>query len=102
MIYTDSFGSSSSYSNDHCSSRNFHDDENEEYIDLNVSGSYSFNSNNDSHNNGRMRPYEELKTSARGHWKPTEDAKLKELVSIYGPQNWNLIAEKLEGRSGIF
>ncbi|KAH7298946.1 hypothetical protein KP509_25G066200 [Ceratopteris richardii] len=37
---------------------------------------------------------------ARGHWRPAEDEKLKELVSQYGPQNWNLIAEKLEGRSG--
>ncbi|CAM8876648.1 unnamed protein product [Rhodiola kirilowii] len=36
----------------------------------------------------------------RGHWRPAEDAKLKELVALYGPQNWNLIAEKLEGRSG--
>ncbi|XP_077240032.1 uncharacterized protein LOC143880937 [Tasmannia lanceolata] len=40
------------------------------------------------------------KLCARGHWRPAEDAKLKELVSQYGPQNWNLIAEKLEGRSG--
>lgn len=40
------------------------------------------------------------KVCARGHWRPAEDAKLKELVGIYGPQNWNLIAEKLEGRSG--
>ncbi|CAN8239075.1 unnamed protein product [Cochlearia groenlandica] len=37
---------------------------------------------------------------SRGHWRPFEDTKLKELVSIYGPQNWNLIAEKLQGRSG--
>ncbi|KAI5064193.1 hypothetical protein GOP47_0020863 [Adiantum capillus-veneris] len=37
---------------------------------------------------------------ARGHWRPAEDEKLKELVAQYGPQNWNLIAEKLEGRSG--
>ncbi|WCJ21295.1 myb domain protein 105 [Euphorbia peplus] len=37
---------------------------------------------------------------ARGHWRPVEDAKLKELVALYGPQNWNLIAQKLEGRSG--
>ncbi|XP_047318815.1 transcription factor CSA-like [Impatiens glandulifera] len=37
---------------------------------------------------------------ARGHWRPAEDSKLKELVSLYGPQNWNLIAEKLQGRSG--
>ncbi|KAL2464475.1 transcription factor CSA-like [Forsythia ovata] len=40
------------------------------------------------------------KLCTRGHWRPHEDAKLKELVSQYGPQNWNLIAEKLEGRSG--
>ncbi|XP_039123820.1 transcription factor MYB54-like isoform X2 [Dioscorea cayenensis subsp. rotundata] len=40
------------------------------------------------------------KVSARGHWTPSEDSKLKELVALYGPQNWNLIAEKLEGRSG--
>lgn len=40
------------------------------------------------------------KLCARGHWRPAEDAKLKELVSQYGPQNWNLIAENLEGRSG--
>ncbi|EPS73948.1 hypothetical protein M569_00806 [Genlisea aurea] len=40
------------------------------------------------------------KLCSRGHWRPVEDLKLKELVSIYGPQNWNLIAEKLEGRSG--
>ena len=36
----------------------------------------------------------------RGHWKPCEDMKLQELVSLYGPQNWNLIAQKLQGRSG--
>ncbi|KAL2480869.1 Myb proto-oncogene protein [Abeliophyllum distichum] len=40
------------------------------------------------------------KLCARGHWRPNEDAKLKELVAQCGPQNWNLIAEKLEGRSG--
>ncbi|GFQ02135.1 transcription factor myb44 [Phtheirospermum japonicum] len=44
--------------------------------------------------NGRTR------FCARGHWKPSEDAKLKELVALYGPQNWKLIAEKLQGRSG--
>ena len=37
---------------------------------------------------------------ARGHWRPAEDAKLKELVIQHGPQNWNIIAEKLQGRSG--
>lgn len=40
------------------------------------------------------------KLYARGHWRPAEDAKLRVLVSLHGPQNWNLIAEKLEGRSG--
>ncbi|KAK8943184.1 Transcription factor MYB44 [Platanthera zijinensis] len=40
------------------------------------------------------------KLCTRCHWRPTEDARLRELVSIYGPHNWNLIAEKLEGRSG--
>ncbi|RLN28584.1 transcription factor MYB44-like [Panicum miliaceum] len=36
----------------------------------------------------------------RGHWRPGEDEKLRQLVEQYGPQNWNSIAEKLEGRSG--
>uniref|UniRef100_A0ACD5W058 Uncharacterized protein n=1 Tax=Avena sativa TaxID=4498 RepID=A0ACD5W058_AVESA len=40
------------------------------------------------------------KLCARGHWRPAEDARLKDLVAQYGPQNWNLIAEKLDGRSG--
>lgn len=40
------------------------------------------------------------KLCARGHWRPHEDARLRELVAQFGPQNWNLIAEKLEGRSG--
>ncbi|KAJ0988448.1 hypothetical protein J5N97_006804 [Dioscorea zingiberensis] len=36
----------------------------------------------------------------RGHWRPAEDEKLKELVTCFGPHNWNAIAEKLQGRSG--
>ena len=40
------------------------------------------------------------KHCTRGHWRPAEDAKLRELVSQHGPQNWNRIAENLEGRSG--
>ncbi|XP_075503871.1 transcription factor MYB117-like [Primulina tabacum] len=40
------------------------------------------------------------KLCCRGHWKPSEDTKLRELVAMYGPQNWNLIAETLKGRSG--
>jgi myb proto-oncogene protein len=37
----------------------------------------------------------------RGHWCPSEDDKLKDLVARYGPKNWRRIAEKLEGRSGM-
>ncbi|XP_038903636.1 transcription factor MYB54-like [Benincasa hispida] len=48
-------------------------------------------------NNGGRR---HMKLCARGHWRPAEDTKLKELVAQYGPQNWNLIAENLPGRSG--
>ncbi|KAG6427887.1 hypothetical protein SASPL_112134 [Salvia splendens] len=40
------------------------------------------------------------KVCARGHWRPHEDARLREVVAQFGPQNWNLIAEKLDGRSG--
>ncbi|CAA0809771.1 myb domain protein 56 [Striga hermonthica] len=40
------------------------------------------------------------KLCARGHWRPHEDAKLKALVAQFGPHNWNLIADKLPGRSG--
>ncbi|KAF7816763.1 transcription factor LAF1-like [Senna tora] len=36
----------------------------------------------------------------RGHWRPAEDEKLRQLVQQYGAQNWNSIAEKLQGRSG--
>ena len=38
---------------------------------------------------------------SRGHWRPAEDEKLRELVERYGPHNWNAIAEKLRGRSGL-
>ncbi|CAH2044980.1 unnamed protein product [Thlaspi arvense] len=37
---------------------------------------------------------------SRGHWRISEDSQLMELVSVYGPQNWNHIAEKMEGRTG--
>ncbi|KAJ7558719.1 hypothetical protein O6H91_04G052600 [Diphasiastrum complanatum] len=36
----------------------------------------------------------------RGHWTPAEDEKLRELVALHGPHNWNLISETLKGRSG--
>ncbi|PQQ10586.1 myb-like protein A [Prunus yedoensis var. nudiflora] len=49
---------------------------------------------------GRTGTGGHTKSCARGHWRPAEDSKLKELVAQYGPQNWNLIAEHLDGRSG--
>ncbi|KAG1365583.1 transcription factor CSA [Cocos nucifera] len=53
-------------------------------------------------NSGGRRDNEGVhaKISVRCHWRPSEDARLRELVAEYGPHNWNLIAEKLEGRSG--
>ncbi|KAI3783727.1 hypothetical protein L1987_42813 [Smallanthus sonchifolius] len=36
----------------------------------------------------------------RGHWRPSEDQNLRQLVQQYGPHNWNAIAEKLQRRSG--
>ncbi|KAI9113790.1 hypothetical protein K1719_015041 [Acacia pycnantha] len=42
----------------------------------------------------------ESKSCNRGHWRPAEDERLKQLVAQYGPQNWNFIAEHLDGRSG--
>ncbi|XP_028766028.1 transcription factor MYB117-like [Neltuma alba] len=42
----------------------------------------------------------ESKSCNRGHWRPAEDERLKQLVGQYGPQNWNFIAEHLDGRSG--
>nr|XP_009410473.1 PREDICTED: transcriptional activator Myb-like [Musa acuminata subsp. malaccensis] len=46
------------------------------------------------------RDHGQAKLCVRGHWKPSEDAKLMDLVARYGPQNWNFIADKLNGRSG--
>ncbi|XP_077213612.1 uncharacterized protein LOC143848544 [Tasmannia lanceolata] len=43
---------------------------------------------------------DDAKNCPRGHWRPAEDEKLQQLVEQYGPQNWNSIAEKLQGRSG--
>ncbi|KAI3460525.1 hypothetical protein Pfo_017188 [Paulownia fortunei] len=43
---------------------------------------------------------DDARTCPRGHWRPAEDEKLRQLVVLYGPQNWNSIAEKLQGRSG--
>ncbi|CAL5430982.1 unnamed protein product [Camellia sinensis] len=75
--------------------------ENNEAIDLNA----SFNEEKKANiyagsGSAKETDFGQSKLCARGHWRPAEDAKLKELVALYGPQNWNLIAEKLEGRSG--
>ncbi|XP_014519753.2 transcription factor MYB105-like [Vigna radiata var. radiata] len=85
------------------------------FEDCSEVGAGETNSNEKTNNNGKFseesNPNENLlsgkevdsghsKLCARGHWRPAEDSKLKELVALYGPQNWNLIAEKLEGRSG--
>ncbi|KAL7208498.1 hypothetical protein ACSBR1_030276 [Camellia fascicularis] len=43
---------------------------------------------------------DDARTCPRGHWRPAEDEKLRQLVEQYGPQNWNSIADKLQGRSG--
>ncbi|GAB4829141.1 hypothetical protein Ancab_018805 [Ancistrocladus abbreviatus] len=69
-----------------------------EMMDLNV---IHTEDNADAHEfSAKETAFVDSKVCARGHWRPAEDTRLKELVAIYGPQNWNLIAEKLEGRSG--
>ncbi|XP_022726643.1 transcription factor MYB117-like [Durio zibethinus] len=72
--------------------------DNNRTINLNA----DLNEENPSENavSGKETASGQSKLCARGHWRPAEDTKLKELVALYGPQNWNLIAEKLEGRSG--
>ncbi|XP_043725432.1 transcription factor MYB117-like [Telopea speciosissima] len=83
-------------------------DSNEEFGENNAAMEDSYNNHNyineENPNvnsvNGKEIDNGQSKLCARGHWRPAEDTKLKELVALYGPQNWNLIAEKLEGRSG--
>ncbi|XP_022939395.1 transcription factor MYB52-like [Cucurbita moschata] len=48
----------------------------------------------------RVYDHEYKSSCPRGHWRPAEDQKLRRLVEQYGAQNWNSIAEKLQGRSG--
>ncbi|XP_075499657.1 transcription factor MYB105-like [Primulina tabacum] len=55
---------------------------------------------NPSENYGKKTRNGKPKVCSRGHWKLSEDAKLRELVAMHGPQKWNHIAEKLQGRSG--
>ncbi|XP_047307227.1 transcription factor LAF1-like [Impatiens glandulifera] len=49
---------------------------------------------------GSIGSGDESRNCPRGHWRPAEDDKLRQLVDQYGPQNWNSIADKLQGRSG--
>ncbi|KAE8677770.1 Transcription factor MYB44 [Hibiscus syriacus] len=58
------------------------------------------NGSNNKNSGGGGTKKGHTKLCCRGHWRLAEDAKLKNLVAQYGPQNWNLIAEHLEGRSG--
>ncbi|XP_044480136.1 transcription factor MYB56-like [Mangifera indica] len=60
----------------------------------------TYNLSEDHHVVKEMHSGGQSKSSSRGHWRPAEDTKLKELVAFYGPQSWNLIAKKLQGRSG--
>lgn len=70
-------------------------------LSINLNANININEENPNDNKETDSSSGQSKLCARGHWKPAEDAKLKELVSLYGPQNWNLIADKLQGRSGI-
>ncbi|CAH2079903.1 unnamed protein product [Thlaspi arvense] len=51
-------------------------------------------------NQKRKKKQSFSRVCSRGHWKPSEDFKLQELVAVFGPQNWNYIAEKMQGRTG--
>jgi myb proto-oncogene protein len=93
-----------------CIARNFEENQNSDDVGEGNNGSDSGGENNSDKINPNDNNYvsgKEVidtghsKLCARGHWRPAEDSKLKELVALYGPQNWNLIAEKLEGRSGL-
>ncbi|EOY01897.1 hypothetical protein QUC31_013554 [Theobroma cacao] len=67
---------------------------------INLNANLNEENSNENGVSGKETDSGQSKLCARGHWRPAEDTKLKELVALYGPQNWNLIAEKLEGRSG--
>ncbi|XP_022752255.1 transcription factor CSA-like [Durio zibethinus] len=50
--------------------------------------------------NFRRNRCDSEKSCHRGHWRPAEDEQLLQLVAQFGPKNWNIIAQHLEGRSG--
>jgi len=43
---------------------------------------------------------ENIRNYRVNHWKKDEDEKLSQLVQEHGPQDWNAIAQHIEGRSG--
>jgi len=47
----------------------------------------------------KMHQEEKKKKHRGGHWTLSEDLKLKELVAVFGPQNWKFIGEKMEPRT---
>lgn len=55
---------------------------------------------NESDNEEAVKGSMTKKVRIRGHWTPVEDEKLKRLVTEHGAQNWNLLAGRLEGRTG--
>ncbi|XP_061366318.1 transcription factor MYB105-like [Gastrolobium bilobum] len=89
-----------------CLSKNFEEHPNiddgvgENSEKINYNENFNIGNPNENPVSGKEVDSEQSKLCGRGHWRPAEDSKLKELVALYGPQNWNLIAEKLEGRSG--
>ncbi|XP_047976883.1 transcription factor MYB56-like [Salvia hispanica] len=55
-------------------------------IDLNAAVESDDQDFSDMHSHGGGK----AKLCARGHWRPAEDTKLKELIALYGHQNRNL------------
>lgn len=51
-------------------------------------------------NKNKKKKQRGSRVCSRGHWRISEDSQLMELVAVYGPQNWNHIAEKMQGRTG--
>lgn len=82
-----------------CSDNNNYQEEEADNVYALMGCNYIMKRNGESPN-FRNRENGTKKSCVKGHWKPYEDAKLTELVAVYGPQNWNLIAAKIEGRSG--
>ena len=80
----------------------------QEFLQINIGGGRSLHHPSkqypamDDASSAAVSAGEDTKTCPRGHWRPAEDEKLRQLVEQYGAQNWNSIAERLQGRSGIY